>query len=557
MLLLLMTVVVIGALAISEREPLRVLFTAASFAVLSGVLMLVLGDLERAMGLAALLFVAIAAVSRIKQHHSGRKLIAADLPLLFAGTVPFMMTQYRRTMLLILAGFACLVLASGSLLAAPGGSALTVGTRGAVLAVSVCVAAMIYRIGGGAPGFTHGIEQPHGFLSTYLASLIDPRTWRASDGLRIADIAEQPLALLPASPARGERMPDIIVIQHESVFDPRLYGVSVDADVAAFLSPAGSITGTLNVDIFGGGSWQSEFSVVTGLSSMSFGNDAYFLLERGVGRFHHTLPKSLASLGYRSLLLSSCRRGFLNYDAYYRAKGFDERLFSDDLLKPAALEPFEATHSDAIFLEAALSAHAARAARDPAPLFAYVLTNFNHGPHERRLAAEEHHARARAFVSTQMPDPQYVEYYARLSETAAAWRQARARLQAEFPERPFLVVHYGDHQPVMTRRIEKHLALPPDGRRAFRTFYAIEGLNFTPEHAAQQPPRELDIAFLGTVAMQAAGLPLDPVTATRASLIKECGSAYFASHSARKRRFHRTLVEMGLVEANGTRRSGS
>ncbi len=292
MLLFLIAAVVLGALAVSEREPRRVLFAVALFAVFSGALLLGLGDLERAMGLAALIFFAIDAVSRIKHHHSGRKLIAADVPLLFAGTVPFMMTQYRRTMLLILTGFAGLVLASGACLAATGGSSLASGTRGIVLAIAVCVAGMIYWLAGGAGAFTCGIEQPHGFISTYLASLLDLRTWRMYDGLRIADIAKHPLPLLPAAPGRCARMPDILVIQHESVFDPRVYGLPVDDDVAAFLSPAGGINGTLNVDIFGGGSWQSEFSLVTGLSSMSFGNDAYFLLERGVGRFHHTLPRS-------------------------------------------------------------------------------------------------------------------------------------------------------------------------------------------------------------------------------------------------------------------------
>ncbi len=185
-----------------------------------------------------------------------------------------------------------------------------------------------------------------------------------------------------------------------------------------------------------------------------------------------------------------------------------------------------------------------------------MLTNFNHGPHERRLAAADRHARAHAFASAQMPDPLYVEYYARLSETAAAWRKVRARLLAEFPDRPFLVVHYGDHQPVMARRIEKHLRLPPDGRRAFRTFYAIEGLNIVPDLGTWRLPPKLDIAFLGTVALQAAGVPLDPVASTRASLLDECGSAYFAAPSERKRSFHRTLVELGAIDVGPGRGAG-
>jgi hypothetical protein len=111
-----------------------------------------------------------------------------------------------------------------------------------------------------------------------------------------------------------------------------------------------------------------------------------------------------------------------------------------------------------------------------------------------------------------------------------------------------LIVHYGDHQPVMTRRLEAKRKLPTDTRRQFRTFYAIEALNGAAEGLVAGRSRALDIAFLGTVALQQAGLPLDEVFATRASLLDQCGEAYFASSSERKRRFHRTLVERGAID---------
>ncbi len=113
-----------------------------------------------------------------------------------------------------------------------------------------------------------------------------------------------------------------------------------------------------------------------------------------------------------------------------------------------------------------------------------------------------------------------------------------------------LIVHYGDHQPVMIRRIEQQLQLPQDPRRPFRTFYALETLNMPPDQLVTAPGRDLDIAFLGTVVLQNAGLPLDPVFATRATLIDECGDAYFASTSEAKRRFHRTLVDLGMVDCD-------
>ena len=59
-----------------------------------------------------------------------------------------------------------------------------------------------------------------------------------------------------------------------------------------------------------------------------------------------------------------------------------------------------------------------------------------------------------------------------------------------------------------------------------------------------------------SVALQQAGLALDDVFATRASLLDQCGEAYFASPSERKRRFHRTLVARGLIDVAGVRDIG-
>ena len=147
-----------------------------------------------------------------------------------------------------------------------------------------------------------------------------------------------------------------------------------------------------------------------------------------------------------------------------------------------------------------------------------------------------------------LPDRRYAEYYARLAETASTWQRLRLKLETRLYDRPILIVHYGDHQPVLTRRIDRKLSLAGDARRAFRTFYAIEALNICPEHFSAGRAADLDIAFLGTLALQRAGLPLDPIFSTRASLLDDCGETYFASASDRKRRFHRTLVDLGLID---------
>jgi Sulfatase len=548
MTLALIIVVAIGVISFAERGVEHVRLAIAAMCFSAAVLLLAVADFERAILLSSILAAAVFGASSVKYDHSGLKLTVTDLPLVFAGTVPFLIVQYPIAAMAVLAGGIALIGAAIAALLYLAGQPVSPGLQVFLLGIASINLLAAYRAGGGAVSFQGTSALRRCFFSTFIASVLDPLSWRRFGGLALSDIANDRLPLMAAVPARTLDYPDIIVIQHESIFDPRVYGLPVEPIVEAFLSPKNHLYGSLNVDIFGGGSWQSEFSLLTGLSSASFGSNAYFLFKRGVGRFHNSLPHSLTALGYKTTLISSCRRNFLNYDEFYRSIGISERIFTDDFPLPFDVGRFETTNSDALFLDAAIAAHMKSIAGDATPRFLYALTNFNHGPHNRRLTPPGRFERERAFAAASFPDPCYAEYYARLAETAVTWNRLKSEVASCFPGRPTLIVHYGDHQPVMTRRIEAKLKLPTDARRQFRTFYAMETLNYCPDRFVSGRGRDLDIAFLGTVALQQAGLPLDEIFATRASLLEHCGEAYFASPSERKRRFHRTLVELGAID---------
>ena len=533
-------------LALTERQPRRILIALAGFAAVTALVMVFTGDLARASLLALLLMATIAGASGVKHHHSGMKLAVADLGLTFAGTIPFMLRQYRLTAALTIAGAVVLGLAAIAVILLVPGEALPLYERLAILALAFALYALAFYATGGAERWRRDVTTRTGLVSFFMASLIDVASWWPTGGLRMLDVADAPLPLLPPMPARRAVKPDIIVIQHESVFDPRSYGLAVAPEIADFLSPPGAHSGKLHVDIYGGGSWQTEFSLLTGLSSASFGPDSYFLFKKGVGRFAHSLPSELASLGYRNLLVTSCRRAFMNYDGFYGGLGVEERVFSDEFPAPFDLSAFEATNSDAAFFAAAEGALQRSIDRDPAPRFAMILTNFNHGPHEVRLQPAGTFEAERQFALATLNTPTYGEYYARLSETAASYAAFRAALLARNPGRPMLIVRYGDHQPTMSRAIEHAQGIRSGDPRQFETFFALEALNFEPDFA--DLPTRLDIAQLGTAALKAAGLPLDAVSATRLDLITELGDRYVATPSERKRRFHRTLVDAGLID---------
>ncbi len=387
MVLTLIMLAAIGVVLLAERSTQHLPFAIATLFLSAAAISFVVGDFERAILLAGLMAAAITAASTIKHDYSALKLTATDVPLMFAGTAPFFISQYPRAVLAVLTGTAAFILAVTATLIHGTGTSVALDASVFLFGVTLACVVIAFRLGGGGSAFQRIAAQRRCFFSTFIASLLDPLSWRQFGGLALSDIANDPLPLMAAVPARTLDYPDIIVIQHESIFDPRVYGLPVEPIVDAFLSPKNGLHGSLNVDIFGGGSWQSEFSLLTGLSSASFGSNAYFLFKRAPAGFTAVFPNRLATLGYKTMFVSSCRRNFLNYDAFYRSIGIGERVFADDFPPPFDVNRFEATNSDALFLEAALAAHAKSIAGDAAPRFLYALTNFNHGPHNRRLAA--------------------------------------------------------------------------------------------------------------------------------------------------------------------------
>ena len=99
------------------------------------------------------------------------------------------------------------------------------------------------------------------------------------------------------------------------------------------------------------------------------------------------------------------------------------------------------------------------------------------------------------------------------------------------------MVRYGDHQPSATRDIINDVwgddspDVGTDGSPGpFITFYAMQGSNLAvPPLPAYDP---LDIAYVGTVMLEAAGLPLSAAQQERKRLMVACEGRYFGCRAA-------------------------
>ena len=119
-----LTLIIVAAIAVIwlvERSVEHLELAIAGLCFSAAVLLFVVTDFERAILLSSVLMAAIFGASNVKYNHSGLKLTVTDLPLAFAGTVPFFIVQYPLAVIAVLAGGIALVLAAvAALLYVPG-----------------------------------------------------------------------------------------------------------------------------------------------------------------------------------------------------------------------------------------------------------------------------------------------------------------------------------------------------------------------------------------------------------------------------------------------------
>ena len=339
--------------------------------------------------------------------------------------------------------------------------------------------------------------------------------------------------------------PHIVLIHQESLVPPSLFP-RLEYDHALdrfFLSDDGALH-KLRVETYGGASWVNEFALLTGISTKAFGDMRMFVHVLMGGRLRETLPQTLAKCGYRTLMLFPMKKGYLSLDRFYRSIGFTEILDRRDQGARTIRE------RDRFYFQNALEAMDRHFKSSDRPLFVYIQTMASHGPYDSAYMPEENLPGGGPGTSAEMS-----EYLRRAAMAQRDGGFLMDEIKRRFPNEPILVVRYGDHQPSATRDIINDVwgddspDVGPDGSPGpFITFYAIQGSNLAvPPLPAYDP---LDIAYVGTVMLEAAGLPLSAAQRERKRLMVACEGRYFGCEPRSQiLAFHRRLINSGFVQA--------
>jgi phosphoglycerol transferase MdoB-like AlkP superfamily enzyme len=338
--------------------------------------------------------------------------------------------------------------------------------------------------------------------------------------------------------------PHIILIHQESVVPPEYFPqLSYDRSVDRFFRSGDGELHRMRVETYGGASWLTEFSLLAGVSTYSFGGMRPFVQSLMAGKVRDTLPQRLATCGYRNVVFYPLNRNFVSNAKFYTSVGMGEIFDIEDQGAKSG------TERDHFYYNNALSLMEKHFAGSRQPLFTFILTMATHGPYLSPYSPE-------VDVPGGGPgtNPEMHEYLRRLSMARIDYDYLIGELKRRFPDERFLIVHYGDHHPNATRaylgfgavRDPEDVALARDSL-GFLTYYSVQGLNYEP------PPLPaldtLDVAYLGTTLLEAAGLPLSDAYQERKRLMTLCEGRYY---DCRERQeilsFHRRLIDSGLID---------
>jgi phosphoglycerol transferase MdoB-like AlkP superfamily enzyme len=384
------------------------------------------------------------------------------------------------------------------------------------------------------------------YLSSFYASWSETlETLMRGQLLEALDSQRKPLFTIPASCTPEQKPPHILLIHQESVVPPSHFPqLGYDNNIDPFFNSFDGKLHKLRVETYGGASWLTEFSVLAGVSTYSFGGMRTFVQSLMQGRIHDTLPQALTRCGYRNTVFYPVPKDFVGNGRFYAAVGMPE------ILDYKAQGAKRYNERDKFYYNNVLNHLDKHIAAASTPSFSFIITSATHLPYGFTYEPEMK-------VSGGAPgtEPEMHEYLRRLSLAKLDYDEFRTALQTRFPNERFLIVQYGDHQPVATRTYlgfdtsltAEDVKLAPESP-GFLTYYTIEGVNYAPPPMPQV--ETLEVPYLGAVLLQAAGLPLSSSYAERLRLLAVCEGRYYTCRNKSEiLSFHRRLMDSGLVEA--------
>jgi phosphoglycerol transferase MdoB-like AlkP superfamily enzyme len=531
----------------NEGELPNIVFTAGVTMALVALVVVISRRVLFSLVLTGALIATIAAVASVKRATMNMVVHAYDLFFYLSSwsTISYMWSDHRRYVLGLLGALIATAMAARIAYHA---DSIRVGRLWSAVAGILFIVVAWY--GAEAKGERRHMQfyYENLYVSSFYASWAETleTLWRGAL-LEAAPkaTAATPAFSIPAKCDTNAKPPHIILIHQESVVQPSLFKqLSYDHAVDQLFLSADSNLHQMRVETYGGASWLTEFSLLAGVSTHSFGGMRQFVQTFTQNKLKDTLPQALERCGYRNVVFYPMMRNFVSNDKFYTSIGLRE-IF--DMKSQGAAT---AQERDRFYYDNSLAELDRHIQASHKPMFLFLQTMSAHWPYDFAFSPEVE-------VSGGGPgtEPEMHEYLRRVSIAKMDFDHLMAELPRRFPGERFLVVHYGDHHPMATRMLlgfnsdtqAEDVAMHPDSI-GFVTYYAARGVNYRVPTLPQF--ETLDVPYVSTVILDLAGLPLSDSHKERKRLMYLCKGRY--NGCAQRNEilvFHRRLIDSGIMAA--------
>jgi phosphoglycerol transferase MdoB-like AlkP superfamily enzyme len=319
-------------------------------------------------------------------------------------------------------------------------------------------------------------------------------------------------------PEPWEVRPDVVVWLHESTLDPALYrlnGARLPPLGMFRRSPRDRAGGLLRVHTFGGKTWLSEFSLLTGLVPEDFGGRRTTVFNSVAPQMQRNLVARFEANGYDSLVLMPTMKSFYGAARTYEGLGFDRVLTLRDFPEYDHVkgDEWDIADSDRLGEAAAKLLREHRRDHPDRPLFLYLLSIKEHAPYSGRT--QPLYRLERSGVGKSLA-AKLTDYVGKLQVLDGGLRTLERELTAG--PRPALWAYFGDHQAYFEEDSPPYRSKLPAPE--LLTQYRLRS-SLAP--ALQESPPLLDIALLPSLIADSAGLEPDEFFRAQSAMRRLCG----------------------------------
>ncbi|HTV85193.1 MAG TPA: LTA synthase family protein [Dyella sp.] len=281
--------------------------------------------------------------------------------------------------------------------------------------------------------------------SLVMFHLQDRHTKQKADPNAVSDLlhstGDQVRARMQAQAAPNAALPDIVVVQSESFFDPSILRGYEHANLTPNLDrlAAQGMSGPLHVPTFGGGTIRTEFEMLTGLSLRYFSAMQFPYLQLD-NKVVPSMVRVLRAHGYETVAIHGNDPTFWNRNTAFKALGFDRFVSQSGF-------PANAPMDGKYMADSAMTDEIMAQLKDSGPpQFLFAISLEAHGPYD--VTPKDTAARDAIAVPASVPaaDKVLVQNYLYHMQHADQELGRLAALLAK-RNRPTLLLFYGDHLP--------------------------------------------------------------------------------------------------------------